>query len=339
MTSGNSCTQAVSRVFAPAAREQSLPTPGSYNGTVHATASAMGKMDKRISQWRRAVAACAAAFLVRWHLCSLDAPTVAVVWALLLARTGGVRLQPAALMVLALGTWMVYVLDRVLDGTRAPGPAKERLEARHHFHRRHRRTLLGLCGAGAILLGFLCSRLPARLVEVYLLLGIAVAAYAASVHVRMPGRGAAKLTGGYKESCVALLFTAAVAAPALLAAAPNRRPGVLAAACLLVPLCWLNCAFISHAEAPAGVGAGHRRRRVLTGLAVALALVAAAACGADYLSRGFGYGAAPALAVLLSSVLLLGLLRRGAALVAAPGLRVLADVALLTPVLFVLGQR
>jgi hypothetical protein len=284
---------------------------------------------------RRVAAACAASCLVRWHLCSLDAPTVAVVWAMLLARTGGVRLQPAALLLLALGTWLVYVLDRVLDGTRGPGLAQERLEARHHFHYRHRRILLGLCGAGALLLGFLCARLPARLVEVYLLLGIPVAAYAASVHMRLPGLEAAKLTGGYKEICVALLFTAAVAAPSLVASAPSRSPAVLASACLLVPLCWLNCAFISHAEAPAGTRAEQRRLRLLTASAVALALASGAECGLGYLLRSFGYGAAPALAVLLSAILLLALLRRGA----APGLRVLADLALLTPVLFVLGQR
>jgi hypothetical protein len=50
-----------------------------------------------------------------WHLASLDAPTVAVVWALAFAWVGGVHVSGRVMVVLALATWCAYVSDRILD--------------------------------------------------------------------------------------------------------------------------------------------------------------------------------------------------------------------------------
>jgi hypothetical protein len=50
-----------------------------------------------------------------WHLMSLDAPTVAVIWSLSFAWAAGVHLPRWIPVLLALGTWAVYVGDRLLD--------------------------------------------------------------------------------------------------------------------------------------------------------------------------------------------------------------------------------
>ena len=323
--------------------------------------------------WRQLGSAC----LLHWHLCSLDAPTVAVVWAIALARLAAVRVGPAELSVLALGTWIVYVLDRVLDGqgvrsNQSDQPAQpaerevRRLQERHYFHRRHQAVFLPLCALAAIALGLLCRGLPGGLVAFYVLLGLPVAVYGAWVHGRLipgwlptsirrqknlrAGRPALlekrlpPLSGGLKEAAVAVLFTAAVAAPALTGAQPADRRALLPAALLLAMLCWLNCSLISHAEAP-GLPARHAERRQLT------AAIAAAACASAVLwaggelgsqairlpgdvgPRSFPLAAAGLLSCLLLLSLLLGL-RDDAA--GARRLRVLADVGLLTPLIFLL---
>jgi hypothetical protein len=78
------------------------------------------------------------------NLLSLDAPLVAVVWLYLFAKTWGVRYHPShGYVVLALGVWVLYVADRLLDSTlHGDSP---RCQARHHFHRQHRRKFV--CGA------------------------------------------------------------------------------------------------------------------------------------------------------------------------------------------------
>ena len=50
-----------------------------------------------------------------WHLASLDAPTVALVWSLGFAWAAGVGLPVWAPLLLALVAWAVYVGDRLLD--------------------------------------------------------------------------------------------------------------------------------------------------------------------------------------------------------------------------------
>ena len=49
-----------------------------------------------------------------WHLTSLDAPTVAVVWSLSFAWVVGVHLPKWVPVLLAIGTWVAYVGDRLL---------------------------------------------------------------------------------------------------------------------------------------------------------------------------------------------------------------------------------
>ena len=85
-------------------------------------------------------------FWVLPNLLSLDAPLVAVVWLYMFAKTWGIDYHPGhEYGVLALLVWMLYVVDRLLDAAlHAEAP---RLQARHHFHSKHRRKFL--CGVVA----------------------------------------------------------------------------------------------------------------------------------------------------------------------------------------------
>ncbi len=78
-----------------------------------------------------------------WHLASLDAPTVAVVWSFAFAWSAGIKLPDWVSALLVLAVWPVYVIDRLLDaraGLRSQN--LDRLRERHLFHWRHRRLLL-----------------------------------------------------------------------------------------------------------------------------------------------------------------------------------------------------
>ena len=70
------------------------------------------------------------------NVMSLDAPLVAVLWQAALARAHKVTLMPAVHLVLFLAVWVIYMLDRVLDGFSMPQAAK--LSVRHDFYRRNR---------------------------------------------------------------------------------------------------------------------------------------------------------------------------------------------------------
>ncbi len=84
---------------------------------------------------------------LRLHLLSLEAPLIAMAWALGLAHLNRVPVMPGVLAGLGLCVWMIYVLDRLLD-TR--GKADSELDARHRFHRRHRVALLAAVLLGAV---------------------------------------------------------------------------------------------------------------------------------------------------------------------------------------------
>ncbi len=286
--------------------------------------------------WQRLAAGC----LLGWHLCSLDAPTVAVVWARALGHSAAVRLPVAQTLVLGLGTWIVYVLDRLLDAAGASGrlanaAAEQALQDRHWFHRQHRKALVRLGCVAAGVLTLACTRLPSRLVLFYLELGVPVAAYAVWVHRRLlwASRLPVETAGGSvaKEAAVAVLFTAATAAPAFAGAQPALRPALLGEAFLLALLCWLNCVVISHAEAGYALAVRSRQSRKLAVCAIGLAVSALAV----YVARASSATGA----VLLASLLLLSLILAGRD---SPHgklhIRIAADLALLTPLLFVFSR-
>lgn len=273
---------------------------------------------------------------VYWHLLSLDAPTVAVLWAWSLGRVAQTRVSAIALAVLGVGTWLIYVADRLLD---ARTGAQTGLRERHFFHARHRAVLQqGLGVGGALLLGLICIMPAAARGEDTLLFGASLI-YFASVHLP-----ALRVRRWFpREVAAGIIFALATAVPAWSAANANRS-SLAGAVLLFAGLCMLNIVAIENWE-----GWPRATRSVLLpvlGMGVALGTVAVALAPGDRTRGEFGICAAS----LVSAVLLFALdctqrsferraaddEKRAEFLLA---LRVAADAALLTPILFVAWLR
>jgi len=197
-----------------------------------------------------------------WHLTSLDAPTVAVVWSLAFAWAGQVRLANRVLLVLALTVWCAYVCDRLLDarvlGARAalPPSARSGLHERHFFHWRHRRLLVPLAAMVACFAGLTAvTFLPPFARERGLVLGAAALVYFSGVHgaprVQRWRRTLSWLVS--KELLVAVLFTAGCILPAwsrlhALGAQDFSRVWFWISAVYFAGLAWLNCSSIARWE-------------------------------------------------------------------------------------------
>ncbi|HZD78116.1 MAG TPA: hypothetical protein VE218_13995 [Acidobacteriaceae bacterium] len=260
-----------------------------------------------------------------WHILSLDAPTVAALWCWAFGRAARLRLAPWLPAALALGTWLFYVADRLLDARLSP---EETLRERHRFHDRHRRWFLAMAAPVALALTVLVARMPRSLIASYCVLGALALLYLVLVHLPVRERGAS-LPYFPKELATALLFAAASALPAWDEA--RRRAGgmprhhpLLLLCPLFALLCWLNCVAIEDWE-------HHRRGGRIEWLA---GLVIALSCFSLILihqpARWLGFAAA------LSAILLLLIdgsgLREG-------GRRIAADLALLTPLLLPVVER
>lgn len=261
-----------------------------------------------------------------WHLLSLDAPTVAALWCWAFGRAARLHLAPWLPAALALGTWLFYVADRLLDGQISP-PAE--LQERHRFHYRHRRLFLAAVVPVGLTLLLLVARMPRSLLLAYAVLGVLSLLYLGVVHVPPRMRGAA-LRFFPKELAVALLFAAASALPgwdqARRIAAGMPRPHPLLLLCpLFAALCWLNCMAIEDWEHP---HRDARRRRV-----VWMSLLTAAAAGLSLLELSSLPARALAVCAALSALLFLALDRSS---LHPGGRRIAADLALLTPVLLLL---
>lgn len=275
-----------------------------------------------------------------WHLLSLDAPTVATLWTALIVRAASVSLPTATLPAMFLAVWLLYTVDRLLDtrhlrprsALQPEGLSRHNppgLEARHLFHHRHRRGLaLGL-GAAFLLLAALLPQLSPAAIELDLLLGSLVLGYFALIHLSHPSRRLPK------EIAVGVFFAAAVFIPSV-ARRPELRPALAPLALLFALLCSLNCIAIYAWEHPsaAAADAPHPLTRLGTvhlrpALWVLLlgSLVVAFASAFHVL----------ALAMALAAALLL-LLDRFRHSLAPTTVRALADLALTTPLLFLLRR-
>ena len=183
--------------------------------------------------------------LALWHLLSLDAPTVAVLWTWFIARVSGVRLPSASPLAMALAVWIIYASDRLLDAGRAhTAAAHADLEARHRFHDRHRRAFTVSIAVSAVVLAALLPLLDATALRLYLSEGALLLVWFAALHVT---HSAHRLP---KEIAVGIFFSAAVFIPTV-ARNPALRPALVLPALLLAVLCALNCLFIyawEHAE-------------------------------------------------------------------------------------------
>jgi len=270
---------------------------------------------------------------VYWHLLSLDAPTVAALWCWSFARVAHIDLPRLAPLLLAVGTWLVYVADRILDGMDRAN--LERLRERHYFYLQHRTAFLMV---GAIVspvfawVVFTRMSLAVRLEDAAV---FAVAAlYFLLVHVH--GRAAERWLP--KELAVGVLFAAATAVPAWARIAGERLALVSVVAAFAL-LCWINCVAIESWENSAAVDLAHttttwaaRHLKALTLTTGLLSLALAAA------SRHDGERLCLLLASTLSAFLLFWLAHARRHLTSMQ-LRVGADAALLTPLLFMAWMR
>jgi hypothetical protein len=293
-----------------------------------------------------------------WHLLSLDAPSVATLWAWSFARVLHLTLAADSLLLLFAGTWLLYIADRILDGLNSESEQHSaRLRERHLFYIRHRAAAAVAAVPVTIFLVWLVS---ARIMPIArradLLIFAVAAAYFCIVHLR--GRAIERWFP--KELIVALIFASATAVPAYARLAPASAPraastqphAVLPAlavlATLFAALCWLNCVAIekwehtfsktlpahrapSHNPQPQSSdrttrwGQSHLRP---IGAAITLAAILAAA-----FLRANPAAVSLCLAVSLSSALFIALDRRPLNVF---HLRIAADAALLTPLLLVL---
>lgn len=255
-----------------------------------------------------------------WHLLSLDAPTVAALWCWAFGRAARIRLAPWLPAALAMGTWLFYVADRLLDARLSP---EATLKERHRFHDRHRRWFLAIAAPVAVALAVLVARMPPSLIISYGILGALSLLYLGLVHLPARARGSS-LRYFPKEFAVALLFAAASALPAWDQAwhsatgMPRHHP-LLILCPLFAVLCWLNCVAIEDWEQQR-----HGNRvRWLAGLVIAASCISI-----------FGLVSQPArwlaVAAGLSAVLFLALDRSR---LQAGRRRIAADLALLTPLL------
>lgn len=244
------------------------------------------------------------------HLLSLDAPVVALVWQALLAKTTGTDLEWADRTALGLSAWLIYLVDRLLDVRVGPGPAT----ARHRFYRTYGSWCLGLAGlvAAADVAVIGCCLNPAVVRTGLLVLGV-VLVYLAAVH------WAGVKGGGWKEGTVAGLFTAGtfVAVWARFGLARPEFPGSF------FILCFLNLVLIAGWEDEA-TGLVRLVWRGYGGFVFVFIVYCLAASGGIW-ARATGSSAAALLA-----------LRLGGGRLSPDTRRALADIALLTPVWFLL---
>lgn len=270
--------------------------------------------------------------LDRWHLLSLDAPTVAFVWSYALARSANVQLPILGPVMLAIATWLLYVADRLLDSMQPSHAAL--LKDRHLFHALHCRSLLLFSIPSiAALLWFIVARMdPAPRREDFFIAGSALV-YLFFVHLpfspaksepfRLP-----------KELFVGIIFAAACVVPAW-SRQPTARPSLLILSTLFAGLCWLNCVAIEQWESPDKDAPDSRHGstlwmgRHLTSLCIFLGSSACAAA-VLFVARGAVSNCAYAFCIGCSS-LLLACLHRHRSTLNALRLRAAADFALLTP--------
>lgn len=271
-----------------------------------------------------------------WHLLSLDAPTVAVLWAWSFERAIDRPISISALAVLGLGTWLIYVADRLLDA-RPPRSACKELRERHFFHARHRPALLAVVWPATAGLLCLIVRMPAGDRRDDAVVFAVAMLYFAGIHLVFPR--ARKWFA--REIIVGVVFALATAVPAW-SQGLRSRPQLALLVPLFAALCCLNTIAIEVWEQDG-------KRRVSVSLASA-ALAVSAALLALWTGRQD-----PTLLPLLvcagfSAMLLFcldHLHQRRSAGEAAPDdraawllfVRVAADAALLTPLLFVVPWR
>jgi hypothetical protein len=288
----------------------------------------------------------AAAPLRFWHLLSLDAPTVAVVWALAFAWATRVVLEPWVPILLALITWAVYLADRIFDAYFALRAGRlSCLRERHIFHWRHWQALATIAVVASVAaLSIIVKLMPIPAREHNSVLAGAALVYFSGVYSGrnlpnvfpfslMRRRPLAKLH--INEFLVGLIFTAAATLPTwsrLIQREEVRRGGsglwpLALVSAFFVLLAWLNYRAIGRWEAAA---AQTRIRAAATGLGLfGLCLTCLIALINARLALLIGCGA--------TSALMLAMLDRYRNRLAPTTLRAAADFVLLVPAVLLIA--
>jgi hypothetical protein len=261
-----------------------------------------------------------------WHLLSLDAPTVAALWTWFIASANHLRLPKVSILAMFLAVWMLYVADRLLDARALSEHPLDvgSLEARHHFHHRHRSSfLIGLLLASTALASLL-PHLPSEAIHLYLILGGLVFAYFILIHAT---ESAHRLP---KEFAVGICFAAATFIPTV-AHQPDLRLRLFPLALLFASLCTLNCLFIFAWEHDSKQTNAHPiTHTAIHHLPQLTAVIATIGLGLCLLDHHAPWGIAAASTL---SLFLLQLLHHYRRRIPATTLRAAADLALITPVL------
>jgi hypothetical protein len=267
--------------------------------------------------------------LASWHLVSLDAPSVAIVWAYAIASSVHVHLESWIVLLLACGTWTVYVFDRILDAGRAINTqAHAALRERHYFHWRHRRVLISLATCtGLLAAAVIIGLMPAVARERDSIIAAAALAYFSGVHssAQFP-RWLRRLCS--KEMLVGILFATGCAAPTLTRLHSASPWPVLLGFAFLASVAWLNCVAISCWES-------HLNSIDISAIAVTIALIGFAV--AIVLAPSLAGTSALFGCAAISAIMIAGLHRLRGHLDPVT-LRAMADLVLLTPAILLIPR-
>jgi hypothetical protein len=272
-----------------------------------------------------------------WNILSADAPTVAMVWALLYAYANSARLSTSDEIVLSLVVWAIYMSDRLLDGWTAKN--RTLLQERHLFCARHRVALVCLVAlASAAIVWLTAERLAPMEVSAGMRLGAIIGVYMAGVHA---GRG--WITGFVpKEVAVGVLFAAGTTLP-VWSQSRGFSWDVWLSLALFALLCSLNCLSIECWENHVSEDAWQQTPHPFVSWANPrinrmAAVLAALGLMVFFMRHTKGSSGPEELAVSLAALLILLLNRRRNRL-SRPALRVLADAALVVAGLIGLMTR
>jgi hypothetical protein len=300
--------------------------------TTHPAATAGALSSRILPAWRTNPLAAA---LNLWHLLSLDAPSVAMLWTWFIARSNRIALSLSSVAAMGIAVWILYAADRLLDarlldartGALTAGssqPPDAGLEARHYFHRIHRRAFRAALAAATVALALMVPHLDQPAIRLYLVLAALLIVYSLLIHAN--GRRSQRLP---KELAVGVFFSAAAFIPTV-SRDPSLRPILLPVAVVFAAVCSLNCLFIYAWEHTSASPAEHAATRLALRFLRPLALSTIAIGLTLSLSRH--PGAPIALACAIAAALLL-LLDRNRIRLSRTTLRAAADLCLLTPLL------
>lgn len=267
------------------------------------------------------------------NILSLDAPLVALLWQTLFSRCLDVHIRWPATVALALSTWIIYVVDRLLD---ARTPSAATLSRRHEFSRQHGKLMFWSAGLVIPILLWSCLHLKPVVFRNGLWMLAAVTLYLVIVHTA-PERLRSLWP---KEVAVGVLFTLGTCLATWSLAGDvetnDQRQILIAPALLFAALCSLNCIAIEFWEwRRSGETATIHPLTAWAG--VRLPWIASTIAAASLVLLPFEPPRPVFVAGLLSAATFVWLSARSDSL-PLDTLRLLADAALLSPVLLLVAR-